>query len=396
MEIRTMKVVHITARLSEGGAAAVARNLADELSSFDVQSEFIYGYGRRGSASHLESSYQSTRLGNPLVASVQLGSHRLLGQEIPLAKGGALHQAEKKISESDLVHIHIPHSYFLSLKWFVEIMLLSQKPFVWTLHDHWPLTGRCAQPGNCAKWKTGCGHCPNMGAYPPGLIDRSAKAHKERRNLLGELSQSNRGVWVPCAEWLRSDIDETNLAPVKVIQNSVDGTFWREAHGRRTDRPAPDTIPRVLFLCRDLRDEAKIDWHTLRRFAASDAVTLTVVGDNSPETLQGARHLPATTTRAELARVMLDHDVLLFTSTVDYFPLTIAEALVAGMAVVASDSPAAREFANLGTVRIYTTSEDAIDSATRAWPNDSIPYANQFAPGVMAERYLETYRDLLS
>src|SRR4029078_3214660 len=37
----------------------------------------------------------------------------------------------------------------------------------WMLYDYWPLTGRCAHPKQCMKYKDGCDHtCPTPHEYP--------------------------------------------------------------------------------------------------------------------------------------------------------------------------------------------------------------------------------------
>ena len=54
-----MKVTHVNVRLSEGGAAMVARTLVDALPKFGVDTEFVYGYGPSGRKSPLEEQYKS-------------------------------------------------------------------------------------------------------------------------------------------------------------------------------------------------------------------------------------------------------------------------------------------------------------------------------------------------
>ncbi len=62
--------------------------------------------------------------------------------------------------QADLIHLHIIHSGFFSLRHLPE--LTKQKPTVWTLHDPWALTGHCIHPFECDRWKIGCGSCPDL------------------------------------------------------------------------------------------------------------------------------------------------------------------------------------------------------------------------------------------
>ena len=50
-----------------------------------------------------------------------------------------------------VLHFHVLHSYWLNLEEVVAFCgkVKAHKPdtrFVWTLHDHWSVTGRCALP----------------------------------------------------------------------------------------------------------------------------------------------------------------------------------------------------------------------------------------------------------
>ncbi len=62
--------------------------------------------------------------------------------------------------------------------------LLAKKfPTIQILHDLWPLTGRCAYPGDCAAYFTGCDEkCPTRNEYPiiPGPAIRTAWEDKYR------------------------------------------------------------------------------------------------------------------------------------------------------------------------------------------------------------------------
>lgn len=386
-----MKVVHITARLSEGGAAAVARSIAQtQNAEYGTEATFIYGYGPRGHPSALEGELSALRLADPLVAGTQLAIHRTLGAELPIARAGALRAAREAMRSADLVHIHIAHSYFMSLGWLVKTLVELEKPWVWTLHDQWVFTGRCAQPAQCTRWKGGCGSCPALNAYPPALVDRSAQVHRSRRALLGQLTRPGRGSWVACAGWLARDFADLGLGECATVQNAVDAGFWESAMAARREKPKlHDKTKKVLFVVRDLRDSAKIDWQLLRAMASKPGIELTIVGDNSPESVAGAIMRPSTSNRAELAALMSQNDKLLFTSRVDYYPLTVAEAIVSGMQVIARDSPASREFTRFGVVSTYNSVSEAIYAAGEesAEPSD----VEFLHPGRMAREYHDIY-----
>jgi len=67
--------------------------------------------------------------------------------------------------ESDVIHFHGIHGDFFS--YLALPLLTASKPAVFTLHDMWCMTGHCAVPYDCQRWKTGCGRCPYPDAHPP-------------------------------------------------------------------------------------------------------------------------------------------------------------------------------------------------------------------------------------
>lgn len=391
-----MRVLHVSARLSEGGAAAVARTIADTLAPSGVESEFLYGYGKRGAASPMESSYDTVRLGTKATAAAQIALHQVRGMEGRFARRGALEAATEAIHRADIVHVHVPHSYFLDFGWFVDTLTSTQKPWAWTLHDQWAFTGRCAQPGDCVRWKTGCGSCPTMHAYPPGLIDLSARNHEKRRQLLTRMGRNLPHQWVACAGWLADEFLATELGQAQTITNSVDPQFWSVLQDSLADRGTKDPQS-VLFIVRDLRDSAKIDWQLLHMVASDSRFRLTIAGDNSPQEVSGARHIPAVTDRRRLFELLSEHNTLLFTSTVDYYPLTVVEALAAGMNIVAAKSNASTEFQGKPGVHLYSTRSAAVSALASNLIRVQSPTRAgnaEFSPDRMAGEYLSVYERL--
>lgn len=64
---------------------------------------------------------------------------------------------------------------------------LSEKfPSFWITHDFWLFTGRCAYPGVCEKYFSGCDvSCPTPNQYPDLAPKKIASAWKRKRELLG-------------------------------------------------------------------------------------------------------------------------------------------------------------------------------------------------------------------
>jgi len=65
-----------------------------------------------------------------------------------------------KIAEldPDVINLHWFNEAFIR----VETISKFNKPLVWTLHDMWAFTGGCHYSGDCNRYTTSCGTCPQL------------------------------------------------------------------------------------------------------------------------------------------------------------------------------------------------------------------------------------------
>ncbi len=87
--------------------------------------------------------------------------------------------------EADIVHLQLIHaSQFISL---LSLPRMSrEKKLVLTLHDPWMLTGHCIHPMECERWKTGCGHCPDLNRPISIKTDTTAFMYKIKKKVMQE------------------------------------------------------------------------------------------------------------------------------------------------------------------------------------------------------------------
>jgi len=395
------QVLQVNVRLSEGGAAGVARNISDELNRRGIRAPFAYGYGPHGDRSPDEGATNAIRLTPKGIAAANHLAYGIVGRETRLASPAALRNLDEVLSTTDVVHLHVVHSYMINTELLFEKLIRAGKPVVWTLHDQWAMTGRCAQPGSCSRWTEGCFACPDLSAYPPARIDFAASRWTQRRTAIERLQAELPTAIVPCASWLGEAASLAGLKNISVIKNSVDSVFWEATKERFESAPTSGRTPtnRNLFMCRDLRDKAKVDWALLSRVAELRNQQLTIVGDNPPKRLATAKYSPAISSRVDLAKIFAEHDRLIFTSQVDYFPLTIAEAIASGVMVYAIRSRASEEFEKSELVSLFDSAESMIrclelTSSTHLGPVALTREREFFNPTRMTEEYLELYRSL--
>lgn len=390
------EVLQINVRLSEGGAAGVARTLHDGLRSRGIGAGIVYGYAKGGGPSPLEAEYAALRLTSAPRAAFNLAAHQIVGTELINPSRSQQASLLREVRRSDVVHLHAIHSYMMPPLDLLELVAAEGKPIVWTMHDQWAMTGRCAQPGTCTGWESGCDPCPFLSAYPPAKIDRAGTMFAARRKAIDGVRSRVPLKMVACASWLADELNQAGFADVSTITNSVDPQFWSLAQ----EQPPADRAngqARFLFMCRDLRDRAKVDWDLLEEIARVAPGRLTIVGDNAPSPIPGTSMLGAITERSAMYRLMREHSHLVFSSTVDYYPLTIVEALTAGMSVVAADSRAAREFEWSAHVSIVSERGQWADAIASAQPVESTSSSElaRFSPDRMVDAYFAAYESVL-
>ncbi len=246
---------------------------------------------------------------------------------------------------ADVLHLHNLHGDFVSI---AALPLWGfDKPLVWTLHDFWPLSGNCAAPGACRRWLQTCGHCPRVGQYPLGLVDRS----RFYRWLKPRLIAAARPRIVTPSRWLFDQVSRVpalRRLPRRVIRSPIDCDIFkpradwaalRAAVGLALDRFT------VVLSGNNWADPFKGADDAVAALRAAGAVQrelqLLVVGRQSDEVLSltglPGRALPFVETRERLAEMYACADVCLFPSHAENYPLTVLEALACGTPVVAYD-----------------------------------------------------------
>jgi glycosyltransferase involved in cell wall biosynthesis len=121
--------------------------------------------------------------------------------------------------EIDFVHIHNMHGGYIDFNFLMHIK--NDIPIIITLHDCWLLTGHCAHPLDCIKWKNKCNKCPHLDTYPPIKRDMTAFNFWRKQRIL----QKVKPVLVSPSKWLAKMIKEspltTNMQCI-VIPNGID------------------------------------------------------------------------------------------------------------------------------------------------------------------------------
>ena len=143
----------------------------------------------------------------------------------------------------DIVHCHNLHGGYFDLGAIPS--LAANVPLILNLHDSWLLSGHCACPMACGRWRLGCGQCPDLTLYPAVQRDATRYNWRRKRRMY---SRARLFVTTPSA-WMMNRVGESMLASQiidsRVIPNGVDTELFqpgdklaaRRRCGLSTDRP---------------------------------------------------------------------------------------------------------------------------------------------------------------
>lgn len=123
------------------------------------------------------------------------------------------------------IHMHNIHYSMLSPDFLRP--LIAEFPVVWTLHDMWSFTGRCAYAYDCRLFESRCTRiCPTPSEYPALRPSRIAAAHESKQKLLCDAENL---VAVCPSRWLAKEAVGGGWPSkrVRVIPNGLDLELFR-------------------------------------------------------------------------------------------------------------------------------------------------------------------------
>ena len=342
-----MRVLQINTGCGFGSTGRTSVELAQALADGGHECHIAYGQGK----SDYPNSY---KIGGRLENHLHNAGSRLFGNQGYYSKAGT--RGLIRYAESlcpDVVHLRNLHGNYLNLEILFRYLASRPTPVVWTLHDCWAFTGKCAHYTrvDCQKWQTRCHHCPQVRAYPPSLFwDRSARMYEDKKRWFTSISKM---TVVAVSEWLAGEARKSFLAqyPVRCVYNWVDSATFKPAGGTRErfGLAAEDFVVLAVSAGWDQDDIKMMDLIALSRMLRGEAKIVLVGrlrgGGRVPE---GFVHVPYTADTHELAQLYSMADVYAHLSVEDTFGKVIAEALACGTPAVVYNSTACPEVVGPG------------------------------------------------
>ncbi|GHD90146.1 colanic acid biosynthesis glycosyltransferase WcaC [Pseudocitrobacter faecalis] len=343
-----MNIMQFNVRLAEGGAAGVALDLHQRALQLGMNSQFIYGYGKGGKKSESHDRYPNVIKHTARATSIaNLALFRLLNRDL-FGNLNGLYRTVVQTTGPVVLHFHVLHSYWLNLAEVVKFCqrVKAHKPdvtFVWTLHDHWSVTGRCAFLDGCEGWKHGCAQCPTLSNYPPVKVDRAHLQVDEKRALFRQMLTLGCNFISPSHHVADAFNSLYGAGRCLVINNGID-VATETILADLQPKAANSQRPKIAVVAHDLRYDGKTNQQLVQALMAlGDKVEVHTFGKFSPFNADNVVNHGFLTDKRQLMSQLHGMDALLFSSRVDNYPLILCEALSIGVPVIATHSDAAQE-----------------------------------------------------
>lgn len=237
----------------------------------------------------------------------------------------------------DLIHMHSLCDNYLNISMFFRFLKRSNIPVIWTLHDIWAFTGRCAK-SRCDRWKDGCGKCPHLDFYPDSLfLDNTAHVWKKRERIYNDISTM---TIVTPSEWL-SGLCRISLLkdnhPIRVINNGIDLDIFRPTESSFRKEHGIGDKHMILGVANYWNEGKGINELIQLSQELPDDYAMVIVGsvDFIGRELPGnIIHIKKTSDARELAKIYSCADLFVNPTIDDNFPTVNMESIACGCPVL--------------------------------------------------------------
>ena len=393
-----IRVSVVSATHSRGGAGKAAFRIAAALSrKKQVEISFFHAEDRA-------STDIMVGLKRPMSRPFNAAMARLMGPMHTKDFGFAARLLALS-KETDVFHLHNLHGYYLN---YIKLLThIKKRPIVWTWHDMWGATGRCAFSMECDRWVSGCQKCPHKDFYPAAWVDRARNEYKAKTKLFGTLSYL---TIVTPSDWLKTVAVQRGFSEeiIRVIPNCIDAEFFRHVdENYAKNQLGLDSNKRyLLFVAADCSDPRKgfADFIEVISMLGASGIA---IGRPVSSQFKNVDQVGFVTDPSRLALFYNACDAMLLPSLGDNYPNTVVEALSCGTPVFGYDvGGVSSQIPNPENYLVKVGDYRGLACLVEAWKKAPLDtkksrmqlraYAKaKWAPAVISEAYLSVYRDAL-
>lgn len=318
-----MKVLFVNVTYSLGGAAKIAQAIFRQMGGV-----FFYGNGRSIWRDPEDGSVPDVfRVGSVLTKLLNKYLFKVLGRDI------FTHRKllwRDQVLRADVIHLHAIHSYFVNFSFLFKLLATHKKKIIWTFHDLWALTGRCALPAPCLEYETGCKKCTLTTNYPECMCDSFSSNYEEKKRLVMSIPKENMVVVVP-TRWMEEKVRNSYYSKfsIRIVRNGIDldqFSFKQSSISKKRLRVL--IVANCFGVQKGLADFLEIT----KRLPEVDFFVVGIlpseINDNN------VFSIGYISSREKLVEEYHRADFMLFLSVDDNYPTVILEALACGTPVI--------------------------------------------------------------
>lgn len=412
MTDRPLTVTHFSTADVIGGSAQSAYRIHSGLRAAGLRSRMLVGF-RASDDPDVDTVY-ADRAGQwaDRIANRVTGS---MGLQYAFLPSGRRVMRHPWVRDAGIIQLFNTHGGYFSPS--LLPALGRRAPIVWRLSDLWPMTGHCAYPGACERWRTGCGACPDLTTYPALSRDTTAAQFRRKRRLYEDLPMTV----VATSSWTEACARQSPLLGhfrILRIPNGLDGDVFRplprdEACAvLRLDPSRPVILFAAHILDNNPRKGGNLLIEALRHSTIGPGASLVLVGEGGGswegQTPCSLVRLGFQSDPGRLAGIYAAADVVAIPSAVENLPNVLIEAMACGKPVVASDAGGMADgvrhmetgyLAKPGDAADLAAGIEAIlgdaDLRARMGIAARTLFESEFSAGREIQRFCDLYRDLV-
>ncbi|MFZ2153298.1 MAG: glycosyltransferase [Microgenomates group bacterium] len=391
---------------NHGGAAQMAWNLAAELRKMGHEVRFIVRrkFSDSGDVHELNE--------NPLLKWLKIIFRRdftivLSSLRDQIMSNDLRYGIEEEIVNhewlkwADVVHFHNLHGNYFKLENIIKISKI--KKVVWTLHDLWAVTGRCAYPFECNGFENKCGTCPNLINYQKMLRDNSRNLLVNKNNIY---NKSKLNLVVP-SDWMAGNIKKSILNKKKcvVITNAIDPSVYKPLNDKRLVRDElglPIDKKIIIYFGYGEKNVNK-GWRQFEKvvdyYKNNQNVFFLIIGVKNTVSNNQMKFVEMVYDKEMLVKYYNCGDMLLYPSLSESFGMVPLEAVACGILVVAFPVgviPELIEHKKNGYIAKYRDDADLINGVDFILNNKFLrmpKLKDKFIISNMAKEYINSYEN---
>lgn len=215
---RKMKVLQVNSVFKQGSTGKIVYDIHQVLQEAQIESIVCYGRGRK---EHESNVYKTS---SELLAKFNALRSRFTGLQYNgswIATNRLLKIIERE--QPDIVHLQCINGYFVNIYRLLDYLKATNIRTVLTLHAEFMHTGSCGHAYDCEKWKSGCGHCPQLWlATKSYWFDRT---HIAWRKMKAAMEGFENLTIVCVSKWLENRAKQSPIMQqysFEVIHNGID------------------------------------------------------------------------------------------------------------------------------------------------------------------------------